>query len=84
MALHVVTPVLESGPLSRAAGVPVWAKLESLQPTGSFKIRGIGRACEEAQAAGAGRLVSSSGGNAGLAVAFAGRSLGLPVSVFVP
>jgi L-serine/L-threonine ammonia-lyase len=84
MALHVVTPVLDSGPLSRASGVPVWAKLESLQPTGSFKIRGIGRACEEALAAGARRLVSSSGGNAGLAVAYAGRSLGLPVAVFVP
>jgi L-serine/L-threonine ammonia-lyase len=59
-------------------------KLESLQPTGSFKIRGVGRACEEAKAVGATRFVSSSGGNAGIAVAWAGRELGVPVTVFVP
>jgi L-serine/L-threonine ammonia-lyase len=82
--LHVVTPLVESAPLARAFGAPVWLKLESLQPAGSFKIRGIGRACEEAVAAGARRLVSSSGGNAGLAVAYAGRVLGAPVSVVVP
>jgi L-serine/L-threonine ammonia-lyase len=84
MALHVVTPVVESRPLGKALGATVWVKLESLQPTGSFKIRGIGRACEEAAASGARAFVSSSGGNAGLAVAYAGRALGLPVTVFVP
>jgi L-serine/L-threonine ammonia-lyase len=84
MPLHVVTPLIDSAPLARAAGARVWLKIESLQPSGSFKIRGIGRACEEARAAGAKRLVSSSGGNAGLAVAYAGRLLGLPVAVFVP
>ena len=84
MALHVVTPTLDSTPLARASGVPTWVKLESLQPTGSFKIRGIGRACEEAKAAGARSFVSSSGGNAGLAVAWAGRVLGVPTFVVVP
>ena len=84
MALHLVTPVLESAPLARASGVPTRVKVESLQPSGSFKIRGIGRACEEAKAAGARSLVSSSGGNAGLAVAWAGRVLGVPVRVVVP
>ena len=84
MPLHVVTPLVDSGPLARASGARVWLKLESLQPSGSFKIRGIGRACEEARAAGARRFVSSSGGNAGLAVAYAGRILGVPVAVFVP
>src|SRR5689334_2312764 len=84
MALHVVTPLVESAPLARTLGAAVWLKLESLQPTGSFKIRGVGRACEEAARAGARRFVSSSGGNAGLAVAYAGRLLGLPVSVVVP
>jgi L-serine/L-threonine ammonia-lyase len=84
MPLHLVTPVLDSTPLARAAGVPTWVKLESLQPTGSFKIRGIGRACEEAKAAGARSFVSSSGGNAGLAVAWAGRVLGVPAFVVVP
>jgi L-serine/L-threonine ammonia-lyase len=84
MPLHVVTPLLDSAPLARASGARTWLKIESLQPSGSFKIRGIGRACEEAKAAGAKKLVSSSGGNAGLAVAYAGRMLGLPVAVFVP
>ena len=58
--------------------------MECLQPTGSFKIRGIGLLCQEFKAAGCTRLVSSSGGNAGYAVAYAGRELALPVLVVVP
>jgi L-serine/L-threonine ammonia-lyase len=84
MPLHVVTPLLDSAPLTRAFDAPVRAKIESLQPSGSFKIRGIGRACEQARARGASRFVSSSGGNAGLAVAWAGRAIGVPVDVVVP
>jgi L-serine/L-threonine ammonia-lyase len=84
MPLHVVTPLVDSPPLARAFGARIWVKLETLQPAGSFKIRGIGRACEEAMAAGAKRFVSSSGGNAGLAVAYAGRMLGVPASITVP
>jgi L-serine/L-threonine ammonia-lyase len=84
MPLHVVTPLVDSAPLARVLGARVWLKLETLQPTGSFKIRGIGRACEEAWAGGARRFVSSSGGNAGVAVAHAGGKLGAAVTVFVP
>jgi L-serine/L-threonine ammonia-lyase len=58
--------------------------MDALQPPGSFKIRGIGHACEEHVRRGARRFVSSSGGNAGLAVAYAGRQLGVPVTVVVP
>jgi L-serine/L-threonine ammonia-lyase len=58
--------------------------MEAWQPTGSFKIRGLGRACELAVRAGARRLYASSGGNAGLAVAYAGARLDVPVKVFVP
>jgi L-serine/L-threonine ammonia-lyase len=82
--LHIPTPLIESAPLSRAAGQSVWLKLECLQPPGSFKIRGIGAACEHYARQGAQRFVSSSGGNAGLAVAYAGRHLGVPVTVVVP
>ncbi len=67
-----------------SAGRSVWLKLDALQPSGSFKIRGIGHACETYLARGARRFVSSSGGNAGLAVAYAGRLLGVPVTVVVP
>lgn len=84
MPLHIPTPLIESASLSRAAGCPVWLKLEALQVPGSFKIRGIGAACEHYAKAGAKRFVSSSGGNAGLAVAYAGRLLSIPVTVVVP
>jgi L-serine/L-threonine ammonia-lyase len=84
MPLHITTPLIESTPLSRAAGRAVWLKLEALQPPGSFKIRGIGAACEHYAERGAKRFVSSSGGNAGLAVAYAGRHLSIPVTVVVP
>jgi L-serine/L-threonine ammonia-lyase len=84
MPLHIHTPLIESAPLSRAAGRSIWLKLEALQPPGSFKIRGIGAACEHHAQRGAKRFVSSSGGNAGLAVAYAGRHLGVPVTVVVP
>ncbi|WP_194788394.1 pyridoxal-phosphate dependent enzyme [Pseudomonas sp. UFMG81] len=84
MPLHIHTPLIESRPLSLSAGRPVWLKLEALQPCGSFKLRGVGHACEVHHAQGARHFVSSSGGNAGLAVAYAGRKLGVPVTVVVP
>ncbi|MEE4365274.1 MAG: pyridoxal-phosphate dependent enzyme [Desulfotignum sp.] len=82
--LHIETPLIESLPLSRQAGGRVWLKMESIQPSGSFKLRGIGNACMTHAAAGARQFLSSSGGNAGIAVAYAGRKLGIPVTVVVP
>lgn len=84
MSLHVSTPACYSSALSRASGRQVWLKLEALQPTGSFKLRGIGLACQHHARSGAKRFVSSSGGNAGIAAAYAGRELGIPVTVVVP
>jgi L-serine/L-threonine ammonia-lyase len=83
MPLHIATPLLADEASSRP-GHRVWLKMEALQPSGSFKLRGVGHACERKVAAGARRLMSSSGGNAGLAVAHAGRALGVPVTVVVP
>jgi len=82
--LHIETPLFESRPLSLHAGRSVWLKLDALQPPGSFKIRGIGFACQEYVRRGAKRLISSSGGNAGIAVAYAGRHLSVPVLIVVP
>jgi L-serine/L-threonine ammonia-lyase len=82
--LHIETPLFESQALSIQAGRPVWLKLEALQPCGSFKLRGIGFACQEYARRGANRFISSSGGNAGIAVAYAGRHLSIPVVVVVP
>jgi L-serine/L-threonine ammonia-lyase len=84
MPLHLQTPLLQSRPLSLHTGKTVWLKMEALQPVGSFKIRGIGAVCEAYAAQGKTRFVSSSGGNAGIAAAYAGRQLNIPVTVVVP
>jgi len=84
MPLHIPTPLIESRALSQRTGVDVRLKMDALQPSGSFKLRGVGLACQTHARRGARRFVSSSGGNAGIAVAYAGRQLGLPVCVVVP
>ncbi|KFO70373.1 Serine dehydratase-like, partial [Cuculus canorus] len=81
---HVVSPTLESLALSKAAGTKVYMKLENVQPTGSFKIRGIGHFCQETAKTGCHHFVCSSGGNAGMAAAYAAKKLGLPITVVVP
>lgn len=83
-ALHIKTPVFYSIPMSKTSGHNVFLKMDCYQPTGSFKIRGIGALCQEWVARGKTQLVSSSGGNAGYATAYAGKKLGVPVTVFVP
>lgn len=84
MPLHIKTPLIESRPLSAVAKCKIQLKFDALQPSGSFKLRGVGHACEVHYHRGARRFVSSSGGNAGLAVAYAGRILGVAVTVVVP
>ena len=83
-ALHIETPYFESQALTCHAGRSIWLKMEALQPPGSFKIRGVGLACQTHAQRGVKRFISSSGGNAGIAVAYAGRQLGIPVTVVVP
>jgi threonine dehydratase len=62
---------------------PVLLKLDSLQPTGSFKVRGALAAL--AACAGAGRpVVTASAGNHGLGVAYAATRLGVDATVVVP
>lgn len=82
--LYIETPLLESIPLSNLLSIPVLLKMEALQPSGSFKNRGIGHICSTYAKQGAKRFISSSGGNAGLAVAYSGRKLQIPVTVVVP
>jgi L-serine/L-threonine ammonia-lyase len=84
MPLHIETPVMLSRPLSALSNKSVWLKFESMQPSGSFKIRGVGAVCEGYARQGKKQFVSSSGGNAGIAVAYAGRQLAIPVTVVVP
>ncbi len=66
-------------------GADVWLKLETLQPTGSFKVRGALVAVEAALARDAGvRIVTASAGNHGLGVAFAAAHLGADATIVVP
>lgn len=82
--LHIHTPLLESLPLGQGWGKKIFLKMENLQPAGSFKLRGIGRLCLAGYEQGLKHFVSSSGGNAGYATAYAGRTLNIPTTVFVP
>ncbi|CAI7989038.1 L-serine dehydratase/L-threonine deaminase [Geodia barretti] len=82
--LYVRTPLLCSRKLSKRVGANVWLKMESVQPSGSFKIRGLSNFANKAVERGCTRFASSSGGNAGLAAAYIARQLGLPITVVVP
>ncbi|XP_034015799.1 serine dehydratase-like isoform X3 [Thalassophryne amazonica] len=44
---HLSTPLLESTSMSKRVGTTVYLKMENSQPTGSFKIRGIGHLCQQ-------------------------------------
>ena len=78
------TPVIAAQPaLHPAIDVPLVLKLECLQVTGSFKPRGA-LAKATAMAAGARGLITASGGNHGLGVAYAAHCLGLPAVVYLP
>jgi len=80
------TPLLELGRMLRAP-LPwdVVLKLESLQVTGSFKPRGALNALLSLPASDIeGGVVTASGGNHGLGVAYAARTLGVPATVYVP
>jgi L-serine/L-threonine ammonia-lyase len=83
-SISIVTPLWESQPLSQAHGAPILLKMEALQPSGSFKARGMEAACRASLGDGATRVICASGGNAGYAVAHAGRRLGLEVTIVVP
>ena len=51
--------------------------MECNQPAGSFKLRGMDYLCSFAAKNGATQFVSSSGGNASLSAAYAGRMMGI-------
>ena len=78
------TPLVESAELGEMAGCRCWLKLENRQVTGSFKARGA-----LAFLTGLGKppvsgVVTASTGNHGLAVAWAGKRMHIPVTVVLP
>ena len=81
-----LTPIIEASPTKNSIACKrLTLKLECLQVTGSFKPRGaISRLTLLDKSARAQGLVTASGGNHGLGVAYAGRTAGIPVTVIVP
>lgn len=79
------TPLVKCTNLPIGEQHEVYFKFENLQPSGSFKDRGISNMVNEIlKTETVGKLISSSGGNAGHAVATVGQKLGIPVDVYVP
>jgi len=79
------TPALPSRALADAIGSPVLLKMENLQRTGSFKLRGavhrLSRLTPEERGRG---VVAASAGNHAQGVAFAAQALGIPATIFMP
>eukprot|EP00064_Thunnus_orientalis_P006354 superscaffoldBa00000658_g6371 len=80
---HVNTPLLESVTMSKLVGTTVYLKMENSQPSSSFKIRGIGHLCQQLATQSKG-VVCASGGNAGMAAAYAARKMGVPATIVLP
>ncbi|KAJ4295375.1 catabolic L-serine/threonine dehydratase [Kalmusia sp. IMI 367209] len=84
------TPLIHSSILSKHAECQIFLKLENLQPSGSFKSRGIGNfllshlEVVNAEDRHRTHFYTSSGGNAGLACVHAAVTLNAPASVVVP
>ncbi|GGV63053.1 threonine/serine dehydratase [Streptomyces thermoviolaceus] len=83
---HVVrTPTVPSPGLSALLGVPVTAKLELLQRTGSFKARGAAaKLLSLSEAERAAGVVAVSGGNHGIALAVMASALEVKATVVMP
>jgi threonine synthase len=78
------TPLVRADHISELAGCEVWLKLEGLNPTGSFKDRGMTCAVSAAVREGAQAVICASTGNtAASAAAYAARA-GLTGAVIVP
>ncbi|WP_433447899.1 threonine/serine dehydratase [Streptomyces sp. CA-142005] len=86
IAGHVVrTPTVPSPGLTELLGVPVTAKLELLQRTGSFKARGAtAKLLSLSTAERAAGVVAVSGGNHGIALAVMAAALDVKATVVMP
>jgi len=77
------TPIFRLEPGALGINADLTLKLEMTQHTGSFKPRGIFNRILSAEVPAAG-VIAASGGNAGVAVAYAARKLGIRAEIFVP
>lgn len=83
---HVLrTPTVAAKALSKLTGIELHLKLESLQPTGSFKVRGAGvKLAGLNDAARAAGVVAASAGNHAQGVAYHAKRLGIPATIVMP
>lgn len=79
------TPLTDLPILAREVGVRrLWVKDEAVNPTASFKARGLSAAVTRAKARGVPGMVVPTAGNAGAALAAYGAAAGVPVRVYAP
>ena len=79
------TPLRELPTLAKSVGIArLWVKDEGLNPTASFKARGMSAAVTRAAALGVPGVVVPTAGNAGAALAAYAAAAGLPVRVYAP
>jgi threonine synthase len=78
------TPLLQSKKIGAELDVDLWIKDESLNPTQSFKARGMSVAVSMAKYLGAKKLAAPSAGNAGGALAAYAARAGLEAHIFMP
>ena len=79
------TPLIRSETLSNIAGANVWLKLESLQKTGSFKVRGAYFAINNAvKRMDIKHVVTASAGNHAQGVAYSASLIGIKATVVMP
>jgi threonine dehydratase len=78
-----VTPLVPAPALGRRTGADIWLKLESLQRTGSFKLRGAAARLAAMADAGQTRAITASAGNHGLGVALAASTFGIEATILV-
>jgi threonine dehydratase len=82
------TPLVRLNKISEMLQCDYYAKLENLQPTGAFKVRGgVNLVRNELSATGNGKpiaLITASTGNHGQSIAYAGRLFGARVIIYAP
>jgi threonine synthase len=78
------TPLLHAERLSQRVGADVWLKFEGLNPSGSFKDRGMTMAITKAKAQGARTVICGSTGNTSAAAAAYAAKAGMDCVVLVP
>ena len=78
------TPLIRARALSELTGSRVWLKFEGMNPTGSFKDRGMTMAITKAKEEGAEAVVCASTGNTSAAAAAYAKQAGLRCAVLVP